>query len=1102
MAHPRPRQAFRTIALVALLALVMPAVTAGSGPLLAPAAPIADGRPVTDSLSAKVAAPLARANGRRAAFVEFTKLAAADAFKAALPNGRAAAKAAARLARQAAGQTTGAVVTELRAGDAAATVLYRTTNAVTGVGVVADARSLRALAARADVRAISMIVPKKLTNASAAVLTEVVASWQDLGLFGDGMDVGIIDSGVDYTHSNFGGPGTPEAFEAIDPTDATGVFPTAKVVGGTDFAGENYDGSSDDPAENTPVPDPNPLDCDGHGSHVAGTAAGFGVSADGSTFSGDYSALTAGDLEGMRIGPGMAPMASIYALKVFGCPAGEAGSTDLVAAALDWTLDPNRDGDFGDHLDVVNISIGADYSAPDDPDVKVARRIINHGVTPVFSAGNGGDFYDIGSEAPEALSVASSRDAFVLRDAIEVTAPADIAGIKAGQYSVALDYDGVDVTRPVVALSDPTNPDGCQPFTAADAAAVADKFVWLEWDDNDATRRCGSVARSTNAFDAGASGALFTSQLEHFTAGITGHPVIPVFQMTGPVTDQLRSSLEGGTLVVRQAGDLRASLKTFDPDIVDTPSSFTSRGTRSPGVKPDVSAPGDTIVSTLIGSGNGVFSNSGTSMAAPHVTGIAALIRQAHPRWTPNEVKAAVMNTANHDIYSEEGQTGPIHAPNRVGAGRVDAHDALTNNVLAFDKAQPAIVSVGFGVVQANKAVTRDRLIQVVNKGTTPVSFNVAYEPITTIPGVVFELDKSSVSLPASGSATVRVRLRISDPAALRKTADPTIEKLNLGLPRQFLADASGRVIFSPTAGATVALRVPVYAAPKPTASIQVPSQLRIPGATGLLTLSGKGLDQGTGDERYLSLISVLELQGTSPRLPKCTATVTTACALNDTARGGDLRYVGVASTVPQAVADGVPEESMLGFGIATWNDWYNIGSNTIPFVDIDVNDDATPDFETFVFRDVDTDLLESWTVDLEAGSLVDIQPVNQLYGDVDSNVFDTNVIVLPVLVEALGIDPTSESARISYQVGVAGFYTAPDSSLIDFLPGAMSFDPLQPGLWAEGADPSLVHVAQKGASFVIHKDPAALELDNANSLLVLNFHNRSGERERVVRIR
>ena len=91
----------------------------------------------------------------------------------------------------------------------------------------------------------------------------------------------------------------------------------------------------------------------------------------------------------MTIGPGMAPQASLYAPE--GLRLRRARPTWSIPA-LDWALDPNGDGDFSDHLDIVNMSLGADYGAADDPenavvdDARQARRAARS-----FAAGNAGD---------------------------------------------------------------------------------------------------------------------------------------------------------------------------------------------------------------------------------------------------------------------------------------------------------------------------------------------------------------------------------------------------------------------------------------------------------------------------------------------------------------------------------------------------------------------------------------------------------------------------------------------------------------------------------------------------------------------------------------
>src|SRR6185437_9759446 len=108
---------------------------------------------------------------------------------------------------------------------------------------------------------------------------------------------------------------------------------------GHDFAGDAYN-ATPGPSYVAPTEDNNPLDCNGHGSHVAGTAAGLGENTDGSTYTGSYDETLSG--QQMKIEPGIAPGATIVPLKVFGC--GKNATSDLVSQALDWAADPNDDG--------------------------------------------------------------------------------------------------------------------------------------------------------------------------------------------------------------------------------------------------------------------------------------------------------------------------------------------------------------------------------------------------------------------------------------------------------------------------------------------------------------------------------------------------------------------------------------------------------------------------------------------------------------------------------------------------------------------------------------------------------------------------------------
>ncbi|WP_447005345.1 S8 family serine peptidase [Saccharothrix isguenensis] len=1015
----------------------------------------------------------AAATGPVTAFVELTGTPAAKAYGDEMARGAGDPVAAARAARRHVDQQADRVLQALRDKDAGARRVAGTRNAVPGVVVTADAAKLRDLMALPEVKTVRRTVPKRVQNSGSVELTGAAQVWRDTGRYGDGVRIGIVDTGIDYTHADFGGPGTTAAYDAVDRTAPW--TPTAKVVGGHDFAGDAYDG--DVPERTVPTPDPNPLDCHGHGTHVAGSAAGYGVNADGTTFTGDHRSLTPEAVAGMRIGPGTAPKASLYALKVFGCT----GSTDLVGPALDWSLDPNGDGDFADRLDVVNLSLGSDFGGQDDPDSLFVRKVVEHGVLVVAAAGNGGDFYDVGGSpgnTPEALAVANTRDASAMLDGVEV------AGVRhSGQYSKFYnDYTSLDRTLPVVPVSEPANTDGCAPITED----LGGKFVWLEWDEDDTTRECGSGALTDNAEAAGAEGVLLTATSNTFKAGIAGNAGIPVFQFTTAATAALRPAMADGTLRLRMLGSLRNAVPTVTPTLADTMTPSSSRGARgASAAKPDVAAPGDTILSAEVGAGAEAVSMGGTSMAAPHVAGIAALVREVRPEWTVEEVKAAVVNTAAGRVTDgDDHTTGTPEAPMRVGAGRVDALGAVGADLLAMVQDDPGTVGVTFGPVQAAAPMSVAKTVNVVNKSSRARSAMVSYEAATTVPGARFEVWPPTVVLPPGGSRTVRVALHLT-PDELRKVADPTVVKQQADVARQFLAEASGRLLVRSD---DLTLRVPVYAAPEPVGDVEAVDR-----GDGAVVLRGRVVDQGEGDQAYRSLVSAFELQGTSPQMPDCADGVRVDCAVNGSAKGGDLRYVGVASS-----------GGMVAFGIATWHDWVTLGHTNSPRIGIDTGGDGVHDYivravkPTNQLGGVTADVWLARTVRTADGAVVDEQPLNGQYGDVDTNVMDSDVVVLPVALTALGIDPTAASARFTYTVGMTGQYPAPGNTdgFVDRIGAPMSFDPLRPGLALAGG---VTFVAEPEAVLEVLRDAGSSASGKADSLLLLHHHNASGDRAQVL---
>jgi minor extracellular serine protease Vpr len=575
------------------------------------------------------------------------------------------------------------------------------------------------------VRTVGRVATHVLDNVDSVPWVGAPQFWATYGKTGEGVTIAVIDTGIDYLHAGFGGPGTADAYNAnsrnvIEP----GTFPTTKVIGGFDFAGPTYDASV--PALNVPAPDPDPLDRNGHGSHVAGTAAGLGVPG--------------------IVGTGVAPGASLYALKVFG---DVAGSTNLTSLAIEWAMDPNGDGDMSDHVDVINMSLGSPFATPEDPSAISAQRAAELGIIVVTSAGNENDVpYITGAPglAPAAISTAATVPGGRLFSRFTVNSPASLQGVRPsleGAGPVTLAQAG-PITDDLVAAA-PLN--GCGALT--NAAAVSGNIAFI------VRGVCGFIDKYRNAQNAGARAIVV------FNDGATPDRVEPIvmggLDATITIPGLMISSTAGNAILAGlQTGAVNATLDIArNPLFEDQIATFSSRGPGQGGsiFKPDLSAPGVGIVSVGVGSGNGPAVLQGTSMASPHVAGAAALLHQLYPDYGQEFIKAMLQNSTSN--ANPSGDTDI--ARQGVGVLRIPAAAALTSY------AAPGGVS--FGRINPTGTVTRVQLVDVMNLANTHRNFSVTHVPKQTYPGVTVSCP-SNVRLDALRSKRVEVRLRFDPKVA------------------------------------------------------------------------------------------------------------------------------------------------------------------------------------------------------------------------------------------------------------------------------------------------------------------------------------------------
>lgn len=372
----------------------------------------------------------------------------------------------------------------------------------------------------------------------------------------------------------------------------------------------------DDPMESEGTDGPSTL----HGTHVAGIIAANG-----------------------KI-HGVAPEAEVIAYRALG--PGGSGTTEQVLAAIEQAIK--------DKVDVLNLSLGNNVNGPDLPISLALNKAAEEGIVPVTSSGNSGpNLWTVGSPgtATRAISVGAT------------TPPMKIPYL-------SLDGQTEKIRLEPMQGSDRWDLDRSYPMEFGglgkpeELKGVKGKIALIERGEIPFTEK------AHNAYERGAIAVIIYNHLGgSFIGNLEGEVDLPVATISKKDGEKLRKMLKTNHHLAR----------THMVEEKDILADFSSRGpvTSTWEIKPDVVAPGVAINSTIPG---GYLALQGTSMAAPHVAGACALIKQAHPEWTPEEIKAALMNTAKPitDV------AGRPYRTYEQGAGRIQVEEAIKTKSLVI----------------------------------------------------------------------------------------------------------------------------------------------------------------------------------------------------------------------------------------------------------------------------------------------------------------------------------------------------------------------------------------------------------------------------------